>query len=67
MDIQDLSPELREKAKRCKTPEELLDLAKEEGYKLSDEEIETISGGNWFTDPCSTANCTLKNCDSYGY
>ena len=43
----DLSPELREKAKECKTPEELLALAKKEGYKLSDEEMAAVSGGRW--------------------
>ena len=47
MDFKDLSPELREKAEACKTPEELLALAKSEGYKLSDEEMEGISGGKW--------------------
>jgi hypothetical protein len=50
MDFKDLSPELREKAKSCQTPEELLALAKKEGYKLSDQEMEGIAGG-W---TCST-------------
>jgi hypothetical protein len=45
MDFKGLSPELREKAKACQTPEELLALAKKEGYKLSDEEMEAVSGG----------------------
>ena len=45
MDFKDLSPELREKAKACKTPEEMLALAKKEGYKLSDEELAAVSGG----------------------
>ena len=48
----DISPELREKAKACKTPEEVLVLAKKEGYKLSDAEMEAISGGGW--SGCST-------------
>ena len=43
----DISPELREKAKACTTPEELLALAKREGYKLSDAEMEVVSGGRW--------------------
>ena len=51
MEIEDLSPEQIEKAKACKTPEELLALAKEEGYELSDEELETASGGgNWLCE-----------------
>ena len=40
-----ISDELREKAKACKSPEELLALAKKEGYKLSDEEMQAVSGG----------------------
>ena len=40
-----LSPELREKAKACKTSEEMLALAKKEGYKLSEEELAAVSGG----------------------
>ena len=31
--------------KACKTPEDILALAAEEGYELSDEQIESISGG----------------------
>ena len=54
MDFKDISPELREKAKACKTPEELLALAKKEGYKLSDEEMEAVSGGkSWSCTHCA--------------
>lgn len=55
MDFKDLSPELREKAAACKTPEELLSLAKRESYKLSDEEMEAVSGGGWddLLTPCT--------------
>ena len=42
-----INDELREKAKACKTPEELLALAKKEGYKLSDDEMEAVAGGSW--------------------
>lgn len=45
MNFEDLSPELREKAKACKSPEEMLALAQEEGYELSDEQLENIAGG----------------------
>ena len=38
---------MRKKAADCKTPEELLALAKKEGYKLSDEEMAAVSGGSW--------------------
>ena len=43
----DISPEPRETAKACKTPEEMLALAKAEGYKRSDAEMEAVSGGRW--------------------
>ncbi len=45
MKFDDLSPELQEKAKACKTPEDIIKLAKEEGYELSEDELESISGG----------------------
>lgn len=45
MMFEDLSPELQEKAIACKTPEELLELAKSEGKELSEEELEAINGG----------------------
>ena len=45
MDFKEISPELREKAKACTSPEELLELAKREGYKLSEDELESVSGG----------------------
>ena len=47
MDYKDISPELREKAKACTSAEEMIELAKKEGYKLSDEELENVSGGAW--------------------
>ena len=49
MNFEDLTPEQMEKAKACKTPEVLLALAKEEGYELSDEDLNALSGGStWF-------------------
>jgi predicted ribosomally synthesized peptide with nif11-like leader len=56
IDNLNVSPELREKAKACKTPEEMLALAKKEGYKLSDKEMEAISGGRWSCE--NHTNCT---------
>ena len=61
----DISPELREKAKACKTPEDLLALAKSEGYKLSEEELAAVSGGGTWT--CSDLDDSeykpWKDCD----
>ena len=45
MKLEDLSPELQDKVKACNTAEELLALAKEEGYELSDEDLQGIAGG----------------------
>ena len=43
------NPELQEKLKSVKTVEELIAFAKEEGIELTDEQIETISGGvDWY-------------------
>lgn len=50
MGIDGLTPELQEKIKACKTPEEMLALAQEAGYELSDEQLEGIAGGGaWET------------------
>ena len=45
MNYDDLAPEQMEKAKACKTVDELLELAKAEGIELSDAELEGMAGG----------------------
>jgi len=45
MKFDELSPELQSKARKRKTPEEVLALAREEGYEVTDEELQAISGG----------------------
>jgi predicted ribosomally synthesized peptide with nif11-like leader len=45
MEFKDLTPEQQAKARACKTPEDMLALAKAEGYELTDEELEAVSGG----------------------
>ena len=45
MDFDDLTPEQQEKARACKTPEDVLALAKEGGIELTDEQLEAVSGG----------------------
>ena len=48
MNFEDLkNPELQEKLKACNNPEELIELAKEEGFQLNDEQLEAMSGGGW--------------------
>ena len=43
--LKGLTKEQIEKVKACKNSDELLALAKEEGIELSDEQLETVSGG----------------------
>ena len=61
IDDMNLSPELREKAKACKTPDEMLALAKKEGYKLSDEEMQAVSGGWGCSDDCWDVDCPIND------
>jgi len=61
MDFEDLSPELQEKAKACKNTAEIIELAKNEGIEVSDEQLEAIAGGNWChactVDPFCPGDC----------
>ena len=50
MDIRDFTPEQIEKAKACKTPEELAALAETEGIELADGQLEAMSGGMSVTE-----------------
>lgn len=59
LDGMDITPELRDKAKACQTPEELLALAKKEGYKLTEDQLEAVAGGGtWSSDE---AKCSKNN------
>ena len=46
MEFKDLTSDQQEKARNCKSAEELIDLAKQEGYELSDDELSAIAGGS---------------------
>ena len=64
MNFDDLTPEQKEKARACKTPEEMLALAEEEGFELSDDELAAISGGmNW--DCLNDCSGYQQYCDDY--
>ena len=47
-ELKDLTPEQKEKARACKSADELIALADSEGVELSDEQIEAIAGGAWY-------------------
>ena len=69
MNFEELTPELQEKARECKTAEDILALAKEEGYELSDAELEGVSGGwgcscNGHQEVVPIINCGA-DCDPY--
>ena len=55
MNYDEISEELKDRAKACKTPEELLALAEEEGVDLSDAELDQIAGGKgkWAHEECN--------------
>ena len=61
MNFEDLSPELKEKVRACTTPEQALELAKEEGYTLSDEELKGIAGGWGGTPDCTSGEHNWVN------
>lgn len=50
VNFDDLTPEQQEKVRACKTTEDLVALAKEEGYELSDEDLEAMAGGSIWGD-----------------
>ena len=75
MNYNDLSAEQKARMAERSTPEELLELAKGEGYELSDEELELIAGGGaWDGGSCPKCGSYLRlfratgaKCLSCGY
>ena len=60
MNFDDLSPELKEKAKACKSAEELLALAKEEGMEIPQDALDKIAGGiDWGCTERDTPYCDI--------
>ena len=43
-----------------KTLAAVLSIAKEEGFELSDEDLEAVSGGGWFDCDANTGGCPNK-------
>ena len=67
MNIDDLSPELQSKVQACETPEDILDLAKSEGYELSEEELVHVAGAGAFpwNLPSNCPRCGSENIYHY--
>ena len=63
MKFEELTTEQKEKAIACKTPDELLELAKEEGMEIPDEELDGIAGG-WCSE--HEWGCPADKCGVYG-
>ena len=47
-----LTDEQKKKIETARTPEELLAIAKETGYELTPDQLETVAGGSWCGDKC---------------
>lgn len=47
MNYSDLTERQQEMLKDCATPEDLLELAKDEGVELTDDQLELVSGGRF--------------------
>ena len=68
MDFEDLSPELQERVRECRTIEELHEILQEEGMEIPDEELDAIAGGAWcnaYRWYCPLRSCPGESCDSY--
>ena len=64
MEFNELTEEQKARVRECKTPEEMLALAKEEGYELSDEQLEGVAGG-WDLTKVG-GPCPLNRCNELG-
>ena len=66
MNANDLDPKLIEKARACKTTEELTALAKAEGIELTGEQLDAASGGGEWDHPCTNKKICLQDCMGKG-
>ena len=55
MEFNDLTDEQKARVLACKTADELVALAKTEGVELSDEQLDSIAGGDSFWCPTATS------------
>ena len=59
MQFEDLTQEQLDKARACTSAEELMALAQQEGIELSDQELESVSGGAWNCGDCTDYVCQV--------
>ena len=65
MNFEDLKDsELQARLKSAKTPEELLAIAKGEGYELTDEELNSVAGGIDWLHECSNKGTCGSYCEN---
>lgn len=57
-----LNEEQIAKAKACKSQDELLSLAKEEGFELTEEQLNAVSGGGCFSTNIPDCSKKCPNC-----
>ncbi len=55
MEYSDLTDEQKAKVAACKTTEELIALAEAEGVELSEDQLNSIAGGDSFWCPTATS------------
>ena len=55
--FENLNEETRAKLVAAKTPEEILEIAKSEGIKLSEEDLEMVSGGGAWSVVFTRTTC----------
>ena len=52
MKFEELTEEKKAKLKECKSVEDIMKLAREEGQELSEDDLTAISGGEGWSAPC---------------
>ena len=57
-----LTDEQKKKVEAAKTPEDFLAIAKEVGYELSKDQLDSMSGGDWCSDCPKYWYCLSYEC-----
>ena len=60
--LKGLTEEQIKKASQCKNADELLALAKKEGYSLSEEQLAAVSGGGFCSTDAPSCSKKCSNC-----